>query len=141
MVMVSQSDMSCMVSPELFQKFVIRELDLLGERYGLIWYHLDGADAIRHLPALLSRPYIRAIQFVPGAGKPPNGPEYINLYQEVLAAKRCLDIEVPLDQVEYLVRRLRPEGVLLRTWTDTPEDADELLDKVKKWRGSHSGRG
>lgn len=138
-VMISQSDMSCMISGEMFERYVLRDMDLLAERYGRIWYHLDGPGAIRHLPRLLSRPYICAIQFVPGDGQPPNGPAYIDLYRRVQAEGRCLDLDAPPGHMEYLVRHLRPEGLLLRTEAATPEAADQLLEDAVRWCGSDAG--
>jgi len=140
MVMVTQSDMSCMVSGEMFDRYVMREMDLLGERYGVLWYHVDGPGAIRHVPRLLQKSYIRAIQYVPGAGQPPNGPAWMELYRQVQAAGRCLDLDVPLENLEYLVRHLRPEGLVLRARAESPDQADELADLAVKWCGSHLNR-
>ena len=80
---------------------------------------------------------MRAIQYVPGAGQPPNGPDYLDLYRQVQAAGRCLDIDVPIENVELLIRHLRPEGLVIRTYVAKPELADELLDKAVKWCGTH----
>ena len=132
----TQSDMSCMISAHMFDRYVMRELDLLGERYGYVWYHLDGSGAVRHLPALLSRPYIKAIQYVPSCDDPPNGPGLMHIYRQVQAAGRCLDIQAPWENVEYLIRRLRPEGLLLRTCAPSLEAADALLENAAKWSGS-----
>ena len=134
--MVTQSDMSCMISADHFERYVMCELDLLAEYCDRVWYHVDGPDARRHVPALLSRPSVRAIQYVPGAGRAPNGPAYMELYRQVQAAGRCLDISAPLENVEYLVRHLRPEGLVLRTSAADPEQADELLGLAVKWCGT-----
>ena len=40
----TQSDMSCMLSPQMFEQFVLPELDLCGQRCGALWYHLDGGQ-------------------------------------------------------------------------------------------------
>jgi hypothetical protein len=39
--------------------------------------------------------------------------------------------------VEYLVRHLRPEGLLVRTFVKTPEQGEELLRNCVSWAGSH----
>ncbi|MCC6444769.1 MAG: hypothetical protein IT210_15080 [Armatimonadetes bacterium] len=139
-VAITQSDMSCMISGEMFDRFVLAELDILAEHSPIIWYHLDGPGAVRHLPRLLSRPYIRAIQWVPGSGNPDNGPAYLDLYRQVQAAGRCLDLSAGPDNIEFLIRRLNPEGLVLRTWAASPEEADELIDNAVKWCGSHLRR-
>lgn len=66
-----QSDFSTMISPKLFEKFVVYELDKLKDYLEYIIWHLDGPQEIKHLDILLSLPYIKAIQITPGAGKPP----------------------------------------------------------------------
>ncbi|MGC8976293.1 MAG: hypothetical protein ACP5OB_01520 [Candidatus Ratteibacteria bacterium] len=66
-----QCDFSTMISPKLFEKFVVYELEKLKDYLEYIVWHLDGPDEIKHLDILLSLPYIKVIQIVPGAGKPP----------------------------------------------------------------------
>ncbi len=136
-VMQTQSDMSCMISADLFDQYVMTELDLLGARYERMWYHLDGPLAVRHLPTLLSRSYIKVIQYVPGSGNPENGPKYLELYRMVQAAGRGLDLHTSPASVEFLIRRLRPEGLLLHLGVGSKEQADELLHNAVKWCGSH----
>lgn len=139
-LMTSQSDMSCMVSAEMFDRFVMRDMEMTAERYGPVWYHVDGPDARRHVPRLLAAPYIVALQYVAGAGQPPNGPTYLDMYREIQAAGRCLDIDVPAEHLEFVIRHLRPEGLVIRAWTETPEKADELLDNAVRWAGTHAAR-
>jgi hypothetical protein len=141
-LMVSQSDMSCMVSGEMFERYVVREFEHVAKRYSdTIWYHLDGPGAIKHLPRLLSKPYIRVIQWVPGAGQPESGPAWMDLYREVQKAGRGLDLGVQNhENVEYLVRHLRPEGLIIRTDAESQEQADELVHEATKWCGSDANR-
>lgn len=54
-----------------FEKFVLYELEKLKDYLEYMVWHLDGPDEIKHLDILLSLPYIKAIQVVPGAGRPP----------------------------------------------------------------------
>lgn len=135
--MLSQSDMSCMISTAMFEEYVLPELDSLGERYSRIWYHLDGWDARHHLPALLSRPYVKIVQYVSEPGKPCNGPHFMELYRQIQSAGRGLDIDLTSDDLEYVIRRLRPEGLIIRTKMDSPEQAQELLDQAVCWAGTH----
>ena len=80
------------------------------------------------------------IQFVPGAGVAPNGPAYLDLYRRVQAAGRGLDLHCPPAEAEFLIRRLRPERLLLRVVTESPAAADEFVEKAGRWCGSHLGR-
>lgn len=142
--MVTQSDMSCMISPAMYEQYVVKELEGVARRYSdTIWYHLDGPGALKHLPSLLTKPYIRVIQWVPGAGQPDQGPDWIDVYRQVQDAGRGLDLYLrsPTAEniriVEYLVRHLRPEGLVIRCSVDTREQADELIGMAPGWCGSH----
>lgn len=138
--MASQSDMSCMISTEMFERYVMVELNAMADRYGPLWYHLDGPGALHHVPMLVNSPSIRVIQWVPGSGQPPNGPAWIDLYRQVQSAGRGLDLSVPTENMEFLIRHLRPEGVVLRTNAKSREQGEELLDNAAKWCGSHVAR-
>ena len=131
----TQSDVSCMLSPELFEQFVIPELDLNGQVAGALWYHLDGGDALQHLPRLLTLPYLKVIQYVPRPAEPPNGVEHLALYRKIQAAGRIVHIAVAKDQVEPLCRALDPQRLMLEVADScaTIAEAEELLAAAKRW--------
>ena len=135
----AQSDVSCMLSPDMFAEFILPELDLLGARFGRLWYHLDGPDARVHLPALLARDYLRVVQFVPGAGQPPNGPVWLDTYRQIQAAGRVVWVALPPENIEPLVRALDPGRLCFQTWTDTEREARELLAAAERWITRKSG--
>ncbi|MHB0998716.1 MAG: hypothetical protein ACYC27_05665 [Armatimonadota bacterium] len=138
---ITQSDISCMIGSAMFEQFVIPELDVLGERYERVWYHLDGKGARRHLPRLLQLPYIKAVQYVPSPDEPWNGPAHLDLYRQIQNAGRCVDLYVAWDDMEALIKGLKPEGLVLRTAAPSLEAAQELIDHTAKWSGSdiHTG--
>ncbi len=123
----AQSDVSCMLSPEMFEEFVVPELDLRGGVYGKLWYHLDGPDALKHLPKLLSLDYLKVIQWVPGAGAAPNGPEWMDLYKQIQEAGRIVDITVQPEYVKELASKLDPSLLCIHTSCESVTDAEELL--------------
>lgn len=131
----TQSDISCMLSPEMFAEFILPELDLVGQRFGRVWYHLDGPPAHRHLPALCSREYLRVIQWVPGAGQPPNGPAYLDLYRTIQRAGKILHIYVPMENIESIVRSLDPSRLIIETTVRSVREANELLAAARHWAG------
>ena len=126
-----------MISESLFERFVMVEMDMLGDLYGRLWYHADGCK--RHLKTILSRLYMRAVQYTPSPQELPNGPAHMDFYRQVQRAGRCLDIEAPWENVEFLIRHLSPEGLALRTGAPTPDAAEELLHNARKWCGSAHG--
>ena len=66
-----QCDFSAMISPAMFQEFMVPVLKKMTERLDYSIYHWDGPGAIPHLDYLLALPRIDMIQWTPGAGAVP----------------------------------------------------------------------
>jgi hypothetical protein len=135
----TQSDVSCMLSPETFDHFIVPELEVYGEEYGALWYHLDGGDAKQHLPRLLSLPYLRVLQYTPAPFEPPNGPGHLEMYRQIQAAGKIVHIQLPAENIEPLVRALDPALLMLDTWCPSREAGEELLAQSVGW-ASHAQR-
>ncbi len=128
-----QSDVSCMLSPELYDRFVLPELEIYAERHGPLWYHLDGGDARQHLPRLLSLPFVRVVQYTPAPCEPPNGPGHLAMYRQIQAAGKIVHIELPWQHVEPLVRELDPALLMLQTYAGSRAEGEWLLEQSVAW--------
>lgn len=130
----TQSDVSCMLSPDMFEKFVLPELEIYGKSYPL-WYHLDGGNAKQHLPILLSLPYLRFIQYVPTPSEPANGIDHIEFYRQVQDAGKVVHIEIAAGRVtQQLVKGLDPARTLLCVnGVNSLSEAEDILSNVEKW--------
>lgn len=129
----TQSDVSCMLSPAMFERFIVPELDIVGQEHGALWYHLDGGDARQHLPRLLTLPYLRVIQYVPAPCEPPNGPGHLEMYKQIQAAGRIVHVQVPWQHVEPLLRELDPALLLLDTRCPSRDAGERLLEQSVAW--------
>ena len=130
---IPSNDFSCMVSPEMFNRFFLKRLEEECEYLDRSIYHLDGPNALCHLPALLSIKKLNAIQWVYGAG---NGPctKWMHVYEEIQAAGKGMQIfGGSLDELDVIMERLRPEGVALCTWAGSEEEAQAILRRVSTW--------
>jgi hypothetical protein len=86
------------------------------------------------LETLLTIPQIKAIQFTPGAGSPPTYTEaYLPRYRQILESGRNLYLLVQPGEVEKILASLPPEGLFMRTYVNTQEEADTMLKNVNKW--------
>ncbi len=65
---VPQCDVSCMISPEMFDAFELPRLSREIDTTHASIYHLDGPDALVHLESVCSIPKLDMIQWMPGAG-------------------------------------------------------------------------
>lgn len=67
---VVQCDASYMISPAMFDEFVLPELSESCKKLDRTIYHLDGIGELNHLDSILTIKELAAVQWVPGAGQP-----------------------------------------------------------------------
>jgi hypothetical protein len=127
-----QCDFSAMISPAMFNDFFLPGIEQQTRWVERTIYHLDGPEAIRHLDALLDLPRLTAIQWVPGAGKPP-ALHWLPLLKRIQAAGKGIWVQALAEEVETLLAELKPEGLLLRVSCETPAEADALMAQVERW--------
>jgi hypothetical protein len=128
----TQSDVSCMLSPEMYDRFIVPELDVYGEAYGAVWYHLDGCDARQHLPRLLSLPYLRVVQYTPTPNEPPNGPEHLDFYRQIQDVGKIVHIELPPENIQPLAEQLDPRLALFQTNCKSIAEGEALLHSATR---------
>ncbi len=129
-----QCDFSVMLNPQLFEELVVPEIEGIGRYLDYIVWHLDGPEEIKYLDFLLELPEIKAIQWVPGAGK-PTASHWIPMLKRVQEKGRALHLSVKDEaEVEVLLRELSPEGLFLSGGFTgkTEEDARDLLAMVTR---------
>ena len=127
--MTLQSDISCVLSPAMFNEFIAPELEELTAWLDHSIYHLDGPGALQHLERLLALRRLHAIQWTPGTGK-AQGLAWLELFQRIQAAGKGVVIYLPYHEVEAAVQALRPEGLFILTGAPTVAAAEALLAKA-----------
>jgi len=137
-----QCDISCMISPEMFGRFVLPALSAQCDWLDYSIYHLDGEDALVHLDALLSVESLDAIEWTPrGAygtlpGSPPGGdPRWHDLYRRIRAGGKSVQaVKVRPEQAVPLIEAVGPEGLFLQV--DAPDEAtaERLVRRLEQYR-------
>jgi hypothetical protein len=125
-----QEDYSFMISARMYRRFCLPHvadfLDVM--EYG--FYHLDGTGAVAHLDALLDLGKLRAIQWVPGAGKEDLA-QWHPLIARILAAGKSVEVFARPEEVEALVKAVGLRGLLVNV-TCSAAEAEQLL--ARRWR-------
>lgn len=131
-----QCDFSAMISPKMFEEFVVPYLAEQCARLDFSVFHLDGVCCLQHLDLLLGIKELTAIQWTPGAGQPLACDEsYIPLYKKIRAAgKSCMIRGGTPDQARKLVEELGPEGLDIVVSTATQDEADEVVRQSFSWK-------
>jgi hypothetical protein len=127
-----QADISVMLSPKLFERFVMPELSDITHLLDYSAYHLDGIEQVRHLDMLLSLEKLNLIQWTSVDGQ-PDAVNYIDVFNRIQAAGKCLIIYPKLHEIEPLMRALSSRGLYLICRTATSrEQGEEIVRTIAR---------
>jgi hypothetical protein len=123
-----QCDFSYMISPWMFERYVLPDLAACCEKLDHGFYHLDGKGELPHLDMLLSMKRLRGIQWVPGDGQPPPA-EWLPLLQRIRDAGKLVQLMITPEGARTVVRELGGRGFAFQItlpWTPQEEIASIL---------------
>jgi len=120
-----QSDFAYMISPDMFERFVVPDLTACCDRQALDhgFYHLDGKGQIIHLDHLLSISRLRGIQWIPGDGQ-PSPDQWLPLLKRIRDGGKLCQVFVSPEGARTIVQNLGGKGFLLVIGHADPEFAD-----------------
>lgn len=126
---IIQSDFSVMVSPGMFDEFILPELKETCRRLKKSVYHLDGPEEIRHLDSILSIEDLDGIQWIPGAAA-PNISEWPELYDKLSDSGKLLQLINDFPDMKLYDKAFdmtsRAAGRHLRQFSIDLSDVDEF---------------
>lgn len=131
-----QCDFAALISPGMFERFVLPEIQDECRRLDWSIFHLDGPGQIPHLDMLLDIPELTGIQWIPGAGKPQTGsPEWFDMYKRIQARGKLLVLQgMNKADVQRVVQEFDPRGLLISVLgCKTPQEADDMAESVRRW--------
>lgn len=134
-----QCDFSAMLSPTQYRKFVLPSLRKQTEKLDHSLYHLDGPDAIRHVPAIMELDKLEALQWTCGAGQPDGAsPRWYGIYDQVVAAGKSLWVQLYNGGVddwirgaESLMERYNPRIFYFHFPDMSMADAEKLMARAQ----------
>jgi len=126
-----QSDSAYMISPAMFERFVLPDLAACCEALDYAFYHLDGKGQIPHLDLLLTLPRLRGIQWVPGDGQPA-AEHWLPLLRRILDAGKLCQVYVSAQGARTIVRELGGRGCLLVIEESlAPAEGTHLMEELR----------
>ena len=127
---ILQSDISCMMSEDMFNEFELPYLRKQCRILDNVIYHLDGPGAVRHLDSILSIDEINAVQWVPGAGSPGNADEcWYHLYDKIVQKGKGLYVFLWPDEIDTFIEKYGKGRILIRTRADSAQEQKQLVNK------------
>lgn len=127
-----QCDLSVMISPVMYERFVIPELEYQMKWIDFPVYHFDGIEQERHLNHLLSLKKLMAIQWTEVAGQ-ASPTKYIPVLKRMQQAGKRLIIMCSKNDIVTLLENLSSKGLYLNLSADSPDEADEIVRLVEKY--------
>lgn len=126
-----QADFICLLSPEMFRKYVMPALEEEAEYLDHSCFHLDGKDSLKHLDDILSIPGIDAVQWVPGAGAKPQleWPEVLHKIQK--AGKAVILYGTP-EQIMAVHGDYKQHLVVYQVQAESADQGKAFLDRLCK---------
>ena len=132
-----QCDLSYMIGPAMFERFVLPELAASCRRLGNPAYHLDGPGQIPHLDLLLGIPELRAIQYVPTVSA-RDATKYPDLYRRIRAGGKRIQVfdhysSLGAGLVDVLARQLGDaRGVAMIAFVGA-EQEPQAREFLRRW--------
>ena len=129
-----QSDFSAMISPRMFERFVLPDIVACCQQLDFSFYHLDGKGQLPHLDLLLAVEELHGIQWIPGDGQPP--PEYwLPVLERIRQAGKLCQLFVSTAGAKEIIQNLGGKGFAFYiTDTLTPEEAQAFIEELCKRR-------
>ena len=134
-----QSDFSYMISPAMFERFVLPDLAACCDALDHAFYHLDGKGQLPHLDMLLSLEGLHGIQWIPGEGAPSHT-EWLPLLKRIRDAGKLCQVYATPQEALTIVRELGGRGfafyITLRRsrvymlQENDPGEAEDLINQI-----------
>jgi 5-methyltetrahydrofolate--homocysteine methyltransferase len=124
-----QCDFSCMISTDMFRRFVLPYLEREAEYFNKrVFYHWDGVNALTHTDDLIASKGLYLMAFVPGAGRGGH-PDYLELYEKIQKRGKAVSVWGNADEAKFMHKRLKPEKTVYDVHVGSEREGVELL----KW--------
>jgi len=122
-----QCDFSCMISPEMFHRWVLPALEEEAEIVKHVVYHWDGPGALIHADDLIASKGLHTMSYVPGAGYGGHS-NYIDLFKRVQKGGKAVQFWGSMDEIKQAHKELMPNKVFYSTWAPNQSEAEKLLE-------------
>ena len=129
-----QCDFAAMMSPSQFSDFIVPSIEKQCKKLTNSLFHLDGKDAIKHVPALMEATSLKALQWTPGAGQPDGGDEcWYPIYDQARTAGKSIWVYVSgsaneiVEKTRKLVKRYGVNALYILAGSTDKEAAAEIM--------------
>ncbi|MGI5958832.1 MAG: hypothetical protein ACOX60_05400 [Massiliimalia sp.] len=129
---VTSCDFCCMVSEDMFEDLIVKELEQEVDFLDASIYHLDGPGALKHLDRLLQIKKLKGIQWVYGAGQ-PSASHWLEVLHKIHNAGKLIQVNVEPQELKFMLENFPCEGVMYNVFSDNEDEARQLTEMVERF--------
>lgn len=118
-----------MIGPGMFDEFCLPHIRDMVDAVPYSFYHLDGIQALSHLPSLLKIPNLKVIQWQPGEGH-SDILQWTEVIERILKGGKSCQVYVKASEVDELIKRVGKDGMLLIV-SGTDQELEKLEEKYQ----------
>ncbi len=126
-----QCDFSAMISPKMFREFVIPSLMSEAEDAGAFTYHLDGPNAVCHVPALCALEKMDIIIYAIGAGT--EDWDWSFLYDQIdrLGKGQILYYDMTPEKIKRIWQKYRSKMLVFVPRVASRNELEDLMGEIE----------
>ncbi len=124
-----QSDFAYMISPKMFERFVLPDLETCCREMEYPFYHMDGTGQLKHLDILLAIKDLKGIQWVPGEGQPPPE-EWLQVLGKIRKADKLVQVGTSVQGARKIVAALGSHGFCFEILQNCSEAESKDIAKI-----------
>jgi hypothetical protein len=124
-----ESDVSVMLSPEMFRDFALPEAEYEASFFDYTLWHLDGSGQFKHLDDILAIPNLHGIQYVDEKRRDPI--IFADVWEKILRKGKSIIFSCDYHYAPALTKRLGKRGLAFGAWGCNSEaDMEWLINGV-----------
>jgi len=125
-----QEDCSCMLSSDAYKEFCLPYVKATVDYMDHSFYHLDGPEAVRHLPVIQQISDLKVIQWSPGINNEELS-RWLDLIKSILSSKKSCYLYAKAEEIPMLVKELGPRGLCFNVTSSSYEECCRLAEVYK----------
>lgn len=129
---IPSCDFSSMLSPAMFEEFVLPCVVKEAKAFDHNIFHMDGPGVMRHLDMLLDVNEIRAIQLVQGVGEDEPIMQWLPVIKKIQARGKGIVVGLQKHELKDFMANMDPKGIFLTLAADE-EEQPEIVKLVEQW--------
>jgi hypothetical protein len=130
---IPSCDFSTLVSPEMFDEFILPAILSEVRMVTHNVFHLDGKGVAKNIDRILEIPEINAIQWVQGVGDDLPIMQSTPFIKKIQNAGKSVVVDLQLSELEDFISVMDPKGLLLCIAAE-PDIQPEIIKRITKWK-------